>query len=379
MHVVYNGWFWDQPNTGSGQYLRHLLRALSRAAPDLQMTLVLPPGLTSADGLPDTINVVPTSGSRSNLGKVWFEQRTFPQIAGGVGADIAHVPYWGAPLASPIPLVTSVLDVIPLALPEYSAGARGRLYTALVSASARGSTQVITISDAAKADIVRYLGIPEAAITTTHLAADEVYHPRMGSERDAAVREKYHLPDNFVLYMGGFDVRKQVNDALLAYTYCGPAHGEEYPLVIAGREPAWGTPMFPDLRAYAEQLQVTDYVRWIGYVDEADKPSLYRLADVFVYPSVYEGFGLPVLEAMASGTPVVAREIPVIEEITGDAAYLVQDARTMAGAIIALILQEPLRQSQVSRGLAWATQFSWRKAARETVGVYERVLSQEQD
>lgn len=377
MHIIYNGWFWDQPNTGSGQYLRHLLGALRRAAPDVQLTLVLPPGVTEVDALPDMVNVVPTSGSRSNLGKVWFEQRTFPQIAGKVGADIAHVPYWGSPLASPIPLVTTVLDVIPLALPEYSPGARGRLYTSLVSASARGSTHVITISDAAKADIVQYLGIPEAQITTTHLAADDAYHPRMGSERDAVVRKKYDLPDNFVLYLGGFDARKQVNDALLAYTYCGPAHGEEYPLVIGGREPAWGAPMFPNLREYADQLAVTDYVRWIGYVDEADKPSLYRLADVFVYPSAYEGFGLPVLEAMASGTPVVARDIPVMQEITGDAAYLVSDARTMAGAIIALILQAPLRESQISRGLARATQFRWLRTARETVDVYEKVLSAE--
>lgn len=377
MHIIFNGWFWDQPNTGSGQYLRHLLAALRRAAPDVQLTLVLPPGASEVDALPDMVNVVPTSGSRTNLGKVWFEQRTFPQIAGKVGADIAHVPYWGSPLASPIPLVTTVLDVIPLALPEYSPGARGRLYTSLVSASARGSTHVITISDAAKADIVQYLGIPEAQITTTHLAADDAYHPRMGSERDAAVREKYHLPDNFVLYLGGFDARKQVNDALLAYTYCGPAHGEEYPLVIGGREPAWGTPMFPNLREYADQLAVTDYVRWIGYVDEADKPSLYRLADVFVYPSAYEGFGLPVLEAMASGTPVVARDIPVMQEITGDAAYLVSDARTMAGAIIALILQAPLRESQIARGLARATQFRWLRTARETVEVYEKVMSAE--
>ncbi|MFN8451463.1 MAG: glycosyltransferase family 1 protein [Anaerolineae bacterium] len=377
MHIIYNGWFWDQPNTGTGQYLRHLLAALRRAAPDVQLTLVLPPDVSEVDALPDMVNVVPTSGSRSNLGKVWFEQRTFPQIAGKVGADIAHVPYWGSPLTSPIPLVTSVLDVIPLALPEYSPGARGRLYTSLVSASARGSTHVITISDAAKADIVQYLGIPAAQITTTHLAADDAYHPRMGSERDAAVREKYHLPDNFVLYLGGFDARKQVNDALLAYTYCGPAHGEEYPLVIGGREPAWGTPMFPNLREYADQLAVTDYVRWIGYVDEADKPSLYRLADVFVYPSAYEGFGLPVLEAMASGTPVVARDIPVMQEITGDAAYLVSDARTMAGAIIALILQAPLRESQIARGLARATQFRWLKTARETVEVYEKVMRAE--
>jgi len=376
MHVAYNGWFWDQPNTGSGQYLRHLLAHLRRVAPDLQMSLVLPAGVSAAD-IPDGITVIATNGSRSNLGKVWFEQRTFPAAAGKVGADIAHVPYWGSPLSSPIRVVTSILDVIPLALPEYSAGFRPRLYTSLVSASARGSSHVITISDAAKADIVKYLGLPETSITTTHLAADEAYHPRIGAERDAAVRAKYNLPDRFVLYLGGFDPRKRVSDALLAYTYVEKAHGDEIPLVIGGREPQWGTPMFPDLHKYAEELKLSeDVIRWIGYVDEADKPSLYRLADVFVFPSMYEGFGLPIVEAMQSGTPVVARQMPLNEEIAGDAAYLVEDARTMAGAIIALLIQEPLRQTQISRGLAQATQFSWRKTARETLSVYEKVMSE---
>jgi glycosyltransferase involved in cell wall biosynthesis len=377
MHVVYNGWFWDQPNTGSGQYLRHLLVQLRRVAPDLQMTLVLPAGVSTAD-IPDGIRVIATNGSRSNLGKVWFEQRTFPAVSGQIGADLAHVPYWGSPLSSPIRVITSVLDVIPLALPEYSAGFRARFYTSLVSASARGSSHILTISDAAKADIVKYLGLPEASITTTHLAADEAYHPRIGAERDAIVRAKYNLPDRFVLYLGGFDPRKRVNDLLLAYTYVEKSHGDEIPLVIGGREPEWGTPMFPDLHAYETELKLSpEVVRWIGYVDEADKPSLYRLADVFVFPSNYEGFGLPIVEAMQSGTPVVARQIPLNEEIAGDGAYLVDDARTMAGAIIALLIQEPLRQTQISRGLAQATKFSWRKTARETLTVYEKVMAAE--
>ncbi len=373
MHVVFNGWFWDQPNTGSGQYLRHLLHNLRKTAPELGLTLVLPPGLDSPGDLPAGVALMHTSGSRSNFGKVWFEQRTFPHMAGRSGADIAHVPYWGPPLSSPLRLVTSVLDVIPLALPQYSAGWRGRLYTSLVSAAARGSTHVLTISNAAKADIVKYLGLPEASITTTYLAAEEAYHPRIGAEQDAAVKEKYGLPDQFVLYIGGFDPRKQVNDALLAYTYI--AQREEIPLVIGGREPQWGTPMFPDLRAYADTLDIASGVRWIGYVDDADKPSLYRLATAFVFPSSYEGFGLPVIEAMASGTPVIAREIPVMEEIAGDAAYLVKDARSMAGAIIALLLQEPLRQTQIARGLGQATNYSWRKTARQTLAVYEQVMN----
>lgn len=375
LHVALNGWFWDQPNTGSGQYLRYLLAALSRVAPELKLTLVLPPRLPAADDAPPNIDVVTTRGSSGNLGKVLFEQRTFPQMVSRVNADIAHVPYWGPPLSSPVPLVTSVLDVIPLALPEYASGFKQRLYTSLVTAAARGSAHIITISQAAKDDIVRHIGVPADTITVTHLAVNEHYHPRMGAERDAAVREKYNLPERFVFYIGGFDVRKQVNQLLLAYSYVGPAEGSDLPLVIAGAEPEWGTSVFPDLRKYAADLKVTDYVRWIGRVDEDEKPSLYRLAEISVFPSRYEGFGLPVLEAMASGTPVIANQIPVIEEIVGDAAYLVENgnARKMAGALLALLGDPSLRETISSRGLARATHFSWRKTARETLTVYEQV------
>lgn len=376
MHIAFNGWFWDQPHTGSGQYVRGLLRGLRRAAPELQMTLVLPPHNAAPDDLPRDVSVVTTTGPGGELGKVWFEQRTFPQIVGRVRADIAHVPYWAPPLVSPAPLVTSILDVIPLAIPDYARGVGARLYTSLATAAARGSAHTLTLSQAAKADIIKYIGLPEASITPTYLAADEAYHPRLGAERDAEVRARYDLPDQFVLYLGGFDVRKNVNQLLLAYTYVGQAEGDNIPLVIAGREPAWGTPLFPDLRRYAADLNITDYVRWIGYVDEADKPALYRLASVFAYPSLYEGFGLPVLEAMACGTPVVANDIPPLAEIVGDGAFLVEagSARAMAGAIIALLLQRPFRDSMVNQGLARTTHFSWRKTARETLAVYEQVL-----
>ncbi|MFW5692040.1 MAG: glycosyltransferase family 4 protein [Chloroflexota bacterium] len=374
MHIAFNGWFWDQPGVGSGQYLRRLVHGLRRIAPDLNMTLVLRPGCTEAEDLPKDVNIVATGGKRGRWGKIWFEQRIFPQMVERVGADIAHVPYWGPPLRSPARLVTSVLDVAPLLIQEYAEGLPGRLYTALVSAAAGGSAHVITLSDAARHDIIEYLSIPAEKISVTHLGVDERFHPRMGAEHDEAIREKYDLPDEFVLYLGGFDIRKQVNMLLLAYTYVGQAEGDNIPLVLAGKEPDWGKKVFPDMRKYARQLDIDDYIRWIGYVDEADKAAVYRLANVFVSPSMYEGFGLPVLEAMASGTPVVANKIPVYEEIVGDGAYLVENARTMAGAIIALLLQKPLRDTMINQGLAQSTRFTWRKTAQATLEVYEKVM-----
>lgn len=376
MHVAINGWFWNQPYTGSGQYVRRLLPQLVKVAPDLKLTLVLRPGVTQADDVPENVSVVTTSGPGGDIGKVIFEQRTYPRMVAQVKADIAHVPYWGAPLSSPAKLITSVLDVIPVAIPDYSRGFKARLYTSLVSTTARGSAHIITLSKASKRDITEYLYIPADDITVTYLAADPAFHPRMGSERDPAVREKYKLPDSFVLGIGGFDLRKQFDQLLLAYTYVVQGEGENTPLVLAGREPEWGTPMFPDLRQYADDLGISDHIHWIGPVDEADKPSLYRLARVFVFPSRYEGFGLPLLEAMASGTPVVANEISSLPEIAGDGAFLVEagSASKMAGAILALLGQEPLRQTLINAGLARATHFSWRKTAQQTFEVYKRVM-----
>ena len=197
---------------------------------------------------------------------------------------------------------------------------------------------------------------------------------RSAPKTTEAVRAKYDLPENFVLYLGGFDWRKQVNELLLAYTYVGEADGDTFPLVIAGREPEYDDRLFPDLREYSRRLKIDDYVRWIGFVDEADKPALYRLADVFVFPSLYEGFGLMALEAMASGTPVVTSDAIVFEEVLEDAAFIVNNAREMAGAILALLIQPPLRETLINQALALASNYSWRKTAQETIEVYERVM-----
>ena len=376
MHVAINGWFWAEESTGSGQYLRHLVANLKKVSPSLQLSLVLPPHLPQAADIPDGVNTINTSGMspRGKAGKAIFEQFAFPRIAGRINADIAHVPYWAPPLSCPVKLVTTVLDVIPLQFPIYSRSLLTSLYTSLVSVAARGSNHIIAISETAKLDIEDYLGIAEDQISVTYLSHDLRFHPRLGSERDAAVRDKYDLPERFTLYLGGFDWRKQVNMLLLAYTYVAEADGDTFPLVIAGREPAWDDQLFPDMRQYSSKLGLDNYVRWIGFVDEADKPSLYRLADVFAFPSLYEGFGLMALEALASGTPVVTSNALVFEEVLEDAVYMVDNAREMAGAIIALLIQQPLREAMINQGLALASKYSWRKTAQETLAVYEDVL-----
>jgi glycosyltransferase involved in cell wall biosynthesis len=265
-------------------------------------------------------------------------------------------------------------------VPEYRAGLGNRLYTSLVAAAARGAAHLLTISEASQRDIVQRIRVAADRISITPLAAGSAFHPDLGREHDRVVRARYGLDDvdDFVLYLGAYAVHKNVKLLLAAYTYIAPVLGPDVPLVLAGHTPVqWGTPRFPDLPAYIEEIGLKQSVRWIGPVDEADKPALYRLATVFGFPSRYEGFGLGPLEAMACGTPVVACEASSVPEVVGDAAFLVDpaDSRAMGGAILSLITQSDLATQMRSRGLARSRAFSWQRTAEKTLAAYERLLS----
>ncbi len=289
---------------------------------------------------------------------------------------MAHVPYWGAPFRSPVPLVVTVHDLTTMLVPEYRRGFKARLYNALVSASAKGAGHIITDSFASKLDIVDHLGVPEKDITAIYLAVGPQYRPAENSLVDMAVLKKYDLPDFYVLYLGGYELHKNLATLLLAYSYVGQALGEDYPLVLAGRRPDKISATYPDYDSYIKDLQVETYVRWIGFVAEEDKPVLYRNAEAFVFPSRHEGFGLPVLEAMASGTPVVTSDSGSLPEVVGDGGFALDPdaAREMAGAIISIVLEDNTRADLQKSGLEHASQFSWEKTAAETLLVYDRLV-----
>lgn len=378
MHVAINAAFWNRPNAGSGQYVRQLVGALHRLVSDLRITLVYPlaEGETAPKESAERVQIKTVPLKKGQMGKVLFEQIQFPRACAEIGADLAHVPYWGPPLRSPAPLVVTVHDLTTMLVPEYRRGLKVRLYNGLVGAGARGADHLITDSFASKLDIVDHLGIAEKDVTAIYLAVGPEYREADNSLVDMAVLRKYGLPDFYVLYLGGYELHKNVTTLLLAYSYVGQALGEDYPLILAGRRPNKSSSTYPDYDNYIKQLGIEEYVRWIGFVDEEDKPVLFRNAETFVFPSRHEGFGLPVLEAMASGVPTVAANSSSLPEVVGDAGYTVDpdDAREMAGAIISLILEDKTRADLQRKGLAQAARFSWETTARETLLVYDRLL-----
>ncbi len=374
MHIALNAYFWNRPDTGSGQYLRQLVYHLNRLVSDLDLTLIYPHEDEPAD-VPPSVRVQRVSGRPGHMGKIWFEQVTFPRAAAAAGADLAHVPYWGSPLQSPLPVVVTVHDLITMRQREYRRSLHARLYNALVATAARGASHVITDSNFSRDEIIAHLEIPAAQVTAIHLAAAPHYREQSEFLMDMAVRRKYGLPDFYVLYLGGFALHKNVATLLHAYTYVAQAMGDDYPLVLAGARPEPGRNM-PDYEAYLQQAQLSDYVRWIGYVDEEDKPAVYRGALCFAFPSRYEGFGLPPLEAMACGVPVVTTSASSLPEVVGQAAFAVDpdDARQLAGAIISILIQEQFAAELKEKGLQQAASFSWEETATKTLLVYDQAL-----
>ena len=374
MHVAINAWFWDQPTTGSGQYTRRLVKGLTALETDLQITLVAPAPGEQEDG-DERYARHPIACPRANLGKVWFEQVAFPRACRRLGADLAHVPYWAPPLRPSLPTVVTIHDLIPLLLDAYRGGLLVRLYTALVTRAARHAELVLTDSQASRRDILARLRLPEAHVRAIYLALEAGYDPTP-TPQDADIRAKYDLPAQYVLYLGGFDVRKNLVTAIEAYGRAAPTIGERHPFVIAGRLPREDTAFTPHPRRLARERGVDRRcVHFPGFVAQGDEPALYRGATAFIFPSRYEGFGLPPLEAMACGTPVVGSDAASLPEVVGDGGMLFgpHDAEGMAQALIRLVRDAAFRADLSRRALRQASRFSWQHTARQTMAAYDDV------
>ena len=367
MRLAINGWFLEPTHTGSSQYLHGLLAHLPAAAPELELHVIAPAARGTAPRLPDGIHLHYAGTGHGHVSKLLFEQLLFPRAARRLNARLMHIPYWAPPLRAALPFVLTVHDLIPMLVPAERGGWLARMYSALAAAATPGAAQIVADSQSSARDIVRLLRVAESKLHTVQLAVGAQFTP-VPKPHDAAARAHYALPESYVLYLGGFQPRKNVGALISAWTWAHGPVGDQYPLVIAGALPAHST-----LPQDAQALGVGESVRFIGAVTEQDKPAIYRGATCLVYPSLYEGFGLPPLEAMACGVPVITSNSSSLGEVVGDAAYLVadpRDARQLGAAIISLVVDTSLAEDLRARGLKQAASFSWQRTAAETVRVY---------
>jgi glycosyltransferase involved in cell wall biosynthesis len=374
--IALNGYFWDKPTVGVGQYLHGLVAALAQE-PAVELRIYVP-GDTAPPPPPAGVTVsrlrVPFTG-RPNLAKLAFEQYAVPIAAQLDRVDLLHVPYFAPPYASRTPVVCTIPDLIPLTRPAYRGGLLVRTYTSLVQRAARRCRRLIAISAAVKATTIATLPRTAADIDVTYLAADPRYTPRGD---DAAIRQRLALPAHYIYYVGGYDERKNIPTLIHAYAALPAALRSAYPLVLAGRAAGSNPLLFPDIDALISASGVTADIRRID-VTRDENPALYRGATLFVYPSCDEGFGLPPLEAMACGTPVVCADAASIPEVVGTAARVVapRDTAAWTRALAELLADEPARAAYRSAGLARAGAFSYEKTATATLACYRHALGDE--
>ncbi|MGC9520875.1 MAG: glycosyltransferase family 4 protein [Anaerolineae bacterium] len=376
MRVALNGWFWNHPETGSGQYTRRLVQALESVDPQLSLKVLLPSDspLGSLDeGRATDFVVHPIR--RTNLHKLWWEQVLVPRLAERVNADVIHAPYWAPPCAAPLPVVVTVHDIIPLLLPDYRGGLLVRLYTSLVAAATSRAQVVLADSDATRRDILEHIEVRPDQVRTVYLALNDDLTPEPQPE-DAEIRKRLKLPSGYILYFGGFDARKNLAGALESFAI---VHGAipDAVLVLAGRLPEADNAFTPDPRRLAQALELpAEAIRYLGFVSEADKAAVYRGARVFLFPSLYEGFGYPPLEALSCGVPVVGSASSSLPEVVDDGGILLDphDTEGMAGALMQILIEDAYYGELREAAIKQSRRFSWERTATDTLAAYRTAL-----
>ena len=252
-------------------------------------------------------------------------------------------------------------------MPEYHTEANRQICLRGTLDAVRYADCIIAISNSGKKDLVKYLDADPDKVVVTHLAAKDIFSPRGVDERTRAL-EKYGIPGDFIFTVGSFEPRKNIGTLVRAYMNLPEKVKGRYSLVIAGGK-GW---MNNDIEALIKS-QDTARIRRIGYVDEKDLPALYSAAAVVVYPSYYEGFGLPILEAMSCGAPVITSNTSSMPEIGGGAALYFDpaDVRQLSALLLELSENENLRTELSRKGIKRAGEFSWEKTARATLKIYE--------
>jgi len=354
-------------SAGVHQYVYHLLHHLGQADGGLRYTVLLGEGVLPPDvTLTSLRSRWPTS--RAAVRVLW-EQLVQPWALHRIGAHLVHGPAFVGPLLTPCPVVITIHDLSFIRFPTLFRPANRLYLTMLTRLSARRARRLIAVSAHTAAETTRLLGISPERIDVVYHGVDPAFRPLPAGEV-AAFRQRRELPERFVLFVGTLEPRK--NLVRLVEAFARIRNGR-VGLVLAGGK-GW---LYDELFARVEALGLSKEVIFPGYVMNDELPLWYNAATIMAYPSLYEGFGMPVLEAQACGTPVLASNVSSLPEAAGDAASMADpyDVEALAAELNRLLTDKLLRHELRKRGLAHASQFTWPLMALETAGVYRRALA----
>jgi glycosyltransferase involved in cell wall biosynthesis len=355
--------------TSAFNLVRSCLRMAAEHYPQMEFVVFTGPH-TCSEGIQGTNCTIDTrfQGIESSLLRLLF---LIPRGLRAQRIDLFHgLDHIGVPLFAKVGrYVATIHDMIPLLWPQWVTRKHRLVVTAAYCRLRRQADMVIAPSEATKADIVRRLQINPQRIAVIPWGCDERFQPGGDPEHLAAVQHRYRLPAQYLLFAGTLEPRKNLTTLLHAYAMLrAEGCGNDLKLVVAGRT-GW---LYADIFDTVKTLALDEEVIFTGFVDDKDLPDLYRGAQLFVYPSLYEGFGLPILEAMASGVPVITSDVASMPEVAGDAAILVDphDPKAIAESIAQALAEDRQRQAMIQKGLARVERFTWDSVAQQTLALY---------
>lgn len=373
MRIAFDGTTLRPGRTGVGYYTEHLARHLAEAAQRTGDELIIVSNTAIETAAPLPANARLHVDTRCSLRLLWL-QLFAPSALASLRPDVAHFTNSIVPLASRVPMVATIHDMSLTLYPGYHPWRRSLLNRPLVNLAAARVNAVITVSRSAKRDIVDLYGLAAERVHVVHEAASPAFRPIHDRALLDATRARLGLPERFLLYVGTIEPRKNLPRLFEAFAAARRRGDLPHHLVCVGPY-GWGS---RDLHQKLESLGIAHVVHFTGYVPFDTLPVIYNLAEIFVFPSLYEGFGLPVVEAMACGLPVVTASTSSLAEIAGDALATIDplDTDALTHTLLMLATDEPQRRLLADRSLRRSRDFSWSNAAEATLDIYRSVVQQ---
>jgi glycosyltransferase involved in cell wall biosynthesis len=363
--------------TGAGVYTIHLIQELVSMETDFEFVVFSQKhGRQLIGTLPnkDSVTWITSTDTHPALRLLW-EQTILPVFVQREKIDLLHSLHYTRPIIlSELPSCASVVtfhDMTFFLFPHLHTRVKRIFFKFFIRLSAKTADAIITVSENTRRDTASLLGVPQKRIHTTTLGVDQSFKPIRDSEKLEEIRRKYRLPEKFILHIGTIEPRKNLKILIRAFSSLGKM-GYDGNLVIVGQY-GW---KYKDLLEDLKTLGIEERVKLTGYIPTMDLPIVYNLAQIFVYPSLYEGFGIPPIEAMACGTPVITTAISAMADHVSGAGLLVapQDEVELAQAMHILLKNRTLQAELSTKGQQRATSFTWKRTAQETLQVYRHLL-----